>query len=225
MRGRCVNDRKGKKKKKKKKQKMNKIDKVFYIKLVHRTDRRVEIENELKNSFKYDRAIRYEAVLHESPILGCTMSHISIWREMLRNPEWNTIMVIEDDATLLTSREDLDTYIDAFLADENGDMLCIGNSCGEHVRYTDLLERGFNSQTSSCYVLKRKFVETLLRSYFKNPDHVFTLTEDEPMLGLHIYWIDVGWLELQKIHYFLLPAVRHGKSYNENPSATSVASL
>lgn len=183
---------------------MDKIDKVFYINLKHRNDRRIQIENELQTKFLYTKAERYEAILHEHPILGCTMSHITLWRKMVEN-NWNTIMVIEDDAMLQTSRQNIDRYINGFLEDPNADVLSISNSCGDHVHYSDLFERAFNSQTSSCYVIKLHAVKDLLPYYFKYPEDIFTLKEDHPELGILISWIDCAWLEYQKVHNFLIP--------------------
>jgi GR25 family glycosyltransferase involved in LPS biosynthesis len=183
---------------------MDKIDKVFYINLKHRADRRFEIEDELKNKFLFDKAERYEAVLHKHPILGCTMSHISIWRNMIEN-NWKTVMILEDDAMLQTTRENIDKHINRFLEDSSADLLSISNSCGEHVHYNELFERAFNSQTSSCYVVKLESVKELIKYYFKNPDDIYTLKEDDPNLHEKIHWIDVAWLEYQKVHNFLIP--------------------
>jgi GR25 family glycosyltransferase involved in LPS biosynthesis len=183
---------------------MDKIDKVFYINLKHREDRRQEIENELKTKFLFDKAERYEAILHESPIIGCTMSHITLWRNMIQN-NWNTMMVIEDDAMLQTTRQNIDNYINAFLEDPNADLLSISNSCGEYIHYNQFFDRAQNSQTSSCYVVKLDGVKKLIPYYFKNPEDIYTLKEDDPEIGLKIYWIDVAWNEYQKKYNFLIP--------------------
>jgi hypothetical protein len=152
----------------------------------------------------FDKAERYVAILHKSPILGCTMSHITLWRNMIQN-NWNTMMVIEDDAMLQTTRQNIDRYINAFLEDQNADILSISNSCGDHVHYNEYFERGFNSQTSSCYVIKLQAVKELIKYYFKNEDDIYTLKEDDPHLEEKIYWIDVAWLEYQKVYNFLIP--------------------
>jgi GR25 family glycosyltransferase involved in LPS biosynthesis len=183
---------------------MDKIEKVFYINLRHRADRREQIENELKNKFLFNKAERYEAILHESPILGCTMSHITLWRNMVQN-NWNTMMVIEDDALLQTTRQNIDKYINAFLEDPKADILSISNSCGDYVHYNNFFNRARNSQTSSCYVIKLHAVKELLPYYFSNPDDIYTLKEDDPTLGPKIGWIDTCWGEYQKTHNFLIP--------------------
>jgi len=183
---------------------MDNIDKVFYINLKHRQDRREQIENELVEKFLYKNAERYEAILHKHPILGCTMSHINLWRNMIHN-KWKTMMVIEDDAMLQTTRKNIDKYINAFLNDSSADLLSISNSCGEHIYYNELFERAFNSQTSSCYVIKLESAKELIKYYFKNSEDIYVLKEDDPDLDKKIEWIDVAWLEYQKIYNFLIP--------------------
>ena len=183
---------------------MDNIEKVFYINLKHRQDRREQIETELAEKFLYKNAERYEAILHESPILGCTMSHIHLWRNMIQN-NWKTMMVIEDDAMLQTTRENIDTYINSFLEDPDAHLLSISNSCGDHVHYNEFFERGMNSQTSSCYVIKLESVKNLIKYYFNNEDDIFTVREDDPQIDLKIAWIDVAWLEYQKVYNFLIP--------------------
>jgi GR25 family glycosyltransferase involved in LPS biosynthesis len=106
---------------------MDRLSKVIYINCDHRTDRKQEIEAELRQKFEYDKAERLEATLHEIPIFGCTISHVRIWRRMIQEG-WESALILEDDAKLQVSRKELDGYINAFLDDERADMLHIANS-------------------------------------------------------------------------------------------------
>lgn len=118
---------------------------------------------------------------------------------------WNTMMVIEDDAMLVTSRETLDTYIDGFLNDEVPDIFCIANSCGENQVYNELFKRCFNTQTTACYIVKRKFIETLIACYFANPEDIMDMPADVPEIGKRLGYIDCSWFPLQKTHFFVMP--------------------
>jgi GR25 family glycosyltransferase involved in LPS biosynthesis len=208
---------------------MDRIDKVFYINLESRTDRRAEIEEELKTQFLYEGAERFVGITGAAcgipeggGIYGCTMSHIYLFRRMIING-WDTMMVIEDDAKVLSTRKEIDKYINSFLDDEKGDILCIGNSCGVFERkYNDLLDRCFNTQTSSCYVLKKKFVKTLLDCYFIDPSESMTLMADGTNLGHRIGGIDSAWLPLQRDHYFLMPEYRQ---VSQRPSFSDIANI
>lgn len=186
---------------------MDKIDKVFYINLEKRADRRVEIEEELTTKFLFNKAERFPGIPYEPGLAGCTMSHICLFRKMILN-DWETMMVFEDDAQLLTSREEIDKHINVFLEDDTLDILCIGNSCGDNTPYNELMNRCFNTQTTSCYVIKKKFVKTLLECYFGNPEESMTYPADSNDLGNHIGGIDTSWAPLQKTHYFMMPKIR-----------------
>ena len=186
---------------------MDKVDKVFYINLDKRKGRRKQIEEELTTKFLYNNAERFPGIPYEPGMYGCTMSHISLFRKMILNG-WETMMVFEDDAKLLTSREEIDKHINVFLEDNTLDILCIGNSCGDNVPYNQLMNRCFNTQTTSCYVIKKKFIKTLLECYFCNREESMTYPADSNDLGNHIGYIDTSWFPLQKTHYFMMPKIR-----------------
>jgi GR25 family glycosyltransferase involved in LPS biosynthesis len=186
---------------------MDKVDKVFYINLEKREDRRKEIEEELTNKFVYNKAERFVAIPYEPGAYGCTMSHVSLFRKMILNG-WETMMIFEDDAKLLTSREEIDKHINVFLEDNTLDILCIGNSCGDNIPYNELMNRCFNTQTTSCYVIKKKFVKALLECYFRNPEESMTYPADSNDLDKHIGYIDTSWFPLQKTNYFMMPKIR-----------------
>ena len=136
---------------------------------------------------------------------------------------WDTMIVIEDVAQVLSNRKEIDKYINSFLDDEKGDILCIGNSCGVFEReYNDFLDRCFNTQTSSCYVLKKKFVKTLLDCYFIDPSESMTLMADGTNIGHRIGGIDSAWLRLQRDHYFLMPEYRQ---VCQRPSFSDIANM
>jgi GR25 family glycosyltransferase involved in LPS biosynthesis len=222
---------------------MDRITKVFYINCWHRTDRRQQIEEELKNNFKYDKAERLDATVHARGIVGCTISHVRIMRRMIAE-DWDTVMVIEDDATLQVSREELDGYINAFLDDDPADMLHIGNSCclrKEYITsdtytepinrtkgdahhadencgcskggpcngipfYSSRFLRAVSTQTSSCYIIKKKVVKALLSCYFSDTDAIQALdiTKDIPTdIGI----IDTSWAAIIDKYIFLVPNV------------------
>lgn len=198
---------------------MDKLDKVFYINLKHREDRREQMENEFINKFLYTRAERSIAVFHKVPEAGCAISHIKLWRRMLKE-NWNAIMILEDDAMLQTTRDEIDMYINAFLDDPNADLLSISNSCGHYVEYNHLFNRGFNSQTASCYVLKKDTVPKLIKYYFNNEHDAYNLDETDPNLATKIGTLDISWEEFQKKYNFLIP--KHEKIVIQRPSYSDI---
>jgi hypothetical protein len=189
---------------------IDRIDQIFYINLDKRPDRRAEIEHELRDRFQITTATRFSGVLGglNGNLAGCTLSHVLLFRKMIA-AGWETMMVFEDDCELLTSRAELEPYIEAFLADEKLDILCIGNNCGQYEKYNHLLNRCFTTQTTSCYIVKKQFVRTLLECYFPDKEQAYTMTaENTPDFCKYIGGIDTSWAPLQATHYFVMPTVR-----------------
>jgi hypothetical protein len=112
---------------------MDRLSRVVYINLEHRTDRKQEMEDELKK-LSYDKAERLEAYLNEYPAAGCTLNHVRVWRRMIKEG-WDSVMVMEDDAHFQVSREEFDGYINAFLDDEEADMLHFSNNADQFDAY------------------------------------------------------------------------------------------
>ena len=72
-----------------------KIEKIFFINLDKRTDRREEIENELKKMEL--TAERYSAIsTPESGIVGCGYSHLNVLK-MAREQNVKNVLILEDD--------------------------------------------------------------------------------------------------------------------------------
>ena len=55
----------------------------------------------LKSSHKIQKAFKTGDYNYRSGIIGCAMSHISIWKEFLLNPTQTHVLVLEDDAKLV----------------------------------------------------------------------------------------------------------------------------
>ena len=89
---------------------MSGIDRIFFINLDHRTDRRVEIENELDiKGLEYERfpAIRHETIGG----VGCGRSHIGVLR-LAKERGYKRILVLEDDFMFTTDSLDIIKKLD-----------------------------------------------------------------------------------------------------------------
>ena len=187
---------------------MNRLDKVFYINLEDRKDRNIQIINELKTNFKFKNAERFNAIKHQRGALGCLFSHIELFRQMEING-WNTMMIIEDDIELLTTIESVDTFINSFLDNNELDILCIGNNCQTFTNINEHFNRCFDTQTTSCYVIKRHMIFPLLKLFISS-------TEDLLHSSLHDVIdrnkiIDIEWKKIQPTYQFVMPLARQVK--------------
>lgn len=169
---------------------------AIYINLDHRTDRREEIESELsKLSLPCERL---SASLHSVGAIGCTQSHIRALQRALEL-DVETLWVFEDDFMILNPnfQEVVESApdFDVFLAGFNG----------HHTHYKGQYSRVHSSQTTSCYIVKRKFIPTLLKTFQESLECFQKDTNP------HKYALDMYWKRLQPKSMWLTSTNRLGK--------------
>jgi GR25 family glycosyltransferase involved in LPS biosynthesis len=171
----------------------------FYINLLHRLDRKQHVETTLLAHPFFKNIERMDAVLNERGDIGCTMSHVKCLTELLtRNKE--AYLIIEDDFVIL-DQDKFDSFANEFekIKDrDDWDVLTLtprGDT--KLVNYIDNFHRIENNQTTTGYIVKHRFVETLL-DYFKR-GLVKLMNNEKPGL----YALDQCWKPLQKKSNFV----------------------
>lgn len=189
--------------------------KIVYINLDRREDRNQHMIDEFK-SLGITNYERFSAVEYKEKIdpkarggIGCGLSHIKILNEfLLSDVSLETcIMIVEDDATFTIGKEMIDMMINTFIK-SNGDILCLGYDSYQQENYNNLFNRTFHSLTTSCYIVKKHFVETLMNSFNVSINALMTNPDK-----YHLYAIDQIWTQLQKKYIFLIPKIHVVKQY------------
>jgi hypothetical protein len=72
-------------------------DQVIYINLDERIDRKEHMEKNVLNNFLPEKVLRYSAIKHIKPYIGCTKSHIACLNIAIEN-NYENVMILEDDA-------------------------------------------------------------------------------------------------------------------------------
>jgi GR25 family glycosyltransferase involved in LPS biosynthesis len=142
------------------------IDGIFYINLDKRTDRRVEIEEELnKMELPFER---FNAI--ETPgrgILGCGYSHLSVFK-IAKERKYKNVLIFEDDFYFLISKEELYNSL-RLLFEGNVDfdvcMLAYNLKGEEECLEYPFLTRVRNAETASAYIINEKYYDTLIGLY------------------------------------------------------------
>ena len=75
------------------------IRNAFYINLDHRTDRKEHVINQL-TTLGLPTFERFNAIKMENGAIGCSMSHLKILQEAVKN-NWDHLLIVEDDITFL----------------------------------------------------------------------------------------------------------------------------
>jgi glycosyl transferase family 25 len=188
---------------------MESIDAILYINLAHRHDRKEHILFELeKCGIDSSKIYRIDAVHRTPGALGCGLSHIKALTEAFSHPEWNTVLILEDDFTFRSDSEmnnkikqlcTSHSYFDVGLLSYNPDF----------VKYKDTaipsIKKIIYSQTASAYIIRRHYIPTLLQN-------MKAATYDMERFGKrHENCIDIHWAKLQPSgHWYgIFPAIGH----------------
>jgi len=188
----------------------------YYINLDYRLDRKILVEREFSNLDI--ECIRIPAILHTDGAIGCLKSHIKVLETC--DPDAEYLWVCEDDLEFLVSRVELNKSIDAFIKSE-GDILCLAFNSRKQSKYSDGFLRTTDNQTTSCYIVKRKFRlvlldfwKSLLNSIETNTIHPLMdiYTKLDVHKGENVFnAADQAWKVLQKDYIFLIPEKRIAK--------------
>lgn len=185
---------------------MQHIDAILYINLAYRTDRNDHIKEECDKICKDITKIhRIDAIKHNEGALGCGLSHIKALKYAQSHPEWNTILILEDDFTF--KDDDIENklnhlfktipHFDVTLLSYNHDKIEYTNTSHESIKKVQY------SQTTSSYIISRQYIPTLLQNMTES-------TSNMQLYGKqHKNCVDIYWTKLQPIGnwYALFPAI------------------
>jgi|UniRef100_A0A6C0DCB6 GR25 family glycosyltransferase involved in LPS biosynthesis len=188
---------------------MESIDAILYINLKHRLDRKRHIIEEIHKFCKDDSKIHHIDAIYRNPgALGCGLSHIKALRYALDHPEWNTVLVLEDDFTFHSdSSDEINGSIRSIF--KHAPRFDVGLFSYNHhyIRYVDTMNDSVKkvlfSQTTSSYMIRRHYIPDLLQN-------IQEATYDMERNGkTEKNCIDIYWTKIQPLGnwYALFPAI------------------
>lgn len=186
---------------------LDRIDAICYINLAHRTDRNIHILNEIHKFCNDDSKIhRIDAIRKSNGALGCGLSHIKLLEFVQSNPEWKTVLVVEDDFTFKSSDPTEICHFLRKLLESNSDIE-VGLLSYNELRHRDtddpFVKRVLFAQTTSSYLVKKEYIPTLLTNFRES------MSDMERNGKRHENCLDIHWTKLQAINnwYALYPAI------------------
>lgn len=186
---------------------MNHIDAILYINLAYRVDRNQHILSEIKKVCEDETKIhRIDAIKNDEGALGCGLSHIKALECAMSHPEWNRILILEDDFTFIDlSTEEINFYIDELISyDPHMDIGLLSYN-HSFIRYENTPNRWVKkvhySQTASSYLISKDYIPSLLQNMRES------ITDMQKNGKRHENCIDIHWSLLQP----------HGKWYATFP--------
>jgi glycosyl transferase family 25 len=175
--------------------------KGFYINLDHRTDRKRHMESQLEYIRMAGNITRFNAIKNANGRIGCSLSHLKCI-QLAKEANWESVMILEDDILFLLPSEFIENA-NGFFSNKNNKwdvLLLAGNNLPPFTTNADGLSiRVTHCQTTTGYVVKRHYYDTLISNIkegiaklMREPEH-------------HYYFaIDKYWLQLQKQDRWML---------------------
>ena len=190
------------------------IDKIFYINLNHRTDRRQEIETELK-SFNLE-AERFEGIsVPNQGILGCGRSHLQVLK-IAKERGYKNVLILEDDFEFLVSKTEFEHLLESFFKQQiSYDVLFLSYAAiqNEAIPNQEIIRRGLEVQTASGYIVANHYYDSLISLYEWAMPLLETTQEHWN------YANDQVWKSLQpndRWYYFVTRIGKQRKSFSDN---------
>lgn len=185
--------------------------KGYYINLDNRTDRNSHI-CELKTKYSFFKDIERISAIKDLNHggMGCTKSHIHCLEKISNRDDESYYMIMEDDF-FIKSQKHFDDFVREFekIKDrDDWDLLTLTpRSCTIIEKYNSDFYRVKNTETATCYIVKKTFVKTLL----DNLKESLSRWEEEDKydrITYHKYAFDQYWKKLQSSHCFLAYKLR-----------------
>jgi glycosyl transferase family 25 len=174
------------------------ISKILYINLEHRTDRKLQIEGELRwTNIPEEKIIRIDAIKNENGAIGCTMSHIKCIK-LAKELNLENVLILEDDFSFrkdnfINRINQLKNFIeindwDIFLFSGNKEFVT-------NIKDYNDIYKVVRSQTTSGYLVNKNYYDKLLNNFETGLNLYQTIDLTNPQSK---YSIDIFWKKLQK---------------------------
>lgn len=180
---------------------MDIFDHTLFINLDHRKDRLEHVEKEFeKMGIKGER---FNAIKTASGAIGCTLSHIKCL-EIAKERDYEQVFICEDDITF-TNPDLFKQNIEKFCMNEDimWDVLIIGgNNVPPYKQYYDYAARVFNCQTTTGYIVKQDFYDTMIKNFKEGVTNLMRDPTNKRMYAIDIYWKK---LQMENFWYMITP--------------------
>lgn len=172
---------------------MNTIKNAFYINLEERTDRKIHVENQLKNIGI--KAERFNAIKLSDGRIGCSMSHLKCL-QMAKERGWGHLLIIEDDIEFTNPQVFVQQFNNFLTLTKKTDwdvVLLAGNNMPPYKVVADYCVKVTKCQTTTGYLVNSNYFDTLI----ENIKEGVKLLMKEPD-NHRLYAVDKYWFQLQK---------------------------
>jgi GR25 family glycosyltransferase involved in LPS biosynthesis len=122
--------------------------------------------------------------------IGCTMSHIKTLETFI-NSEYEYCVIFEDDFLFTINKEEYSKKLEyVFKLNINWDVILFSSNVISSIPYNNFLHKALNCQTTSSYLVTKKYAEKLLKNYIEGLNLLKETQQSK-------YCIDMYWKKLQ----------------------------
>lgn len=159
---------------------------ILYINLDTRGDRLEDIKNEL---VQMDISGERVSAVYTAPhgYIGCALSHIKALK-LARDRGWDNVLILEDDFKFIVDKEQFKSNIYQFFTKNiEYDVLLLSYNIKHTERVDDLISRTYDTQTTSGYIVNKRFYDKLI-SNFEEAYDLLIKTHDSTKFAIDIHW-------------------------------------
>lgn len=163
------------------------IKNTFYINLEHRTDRKEHIEEELKKIGL--KANRFNGIKMENGAIGCSMSHLKILQDAVKD-KLEHILILEDDITFLDPQL-FKTQINKFfeLHGNKWDVILLaGNNIPPYEEIDDTCVKVSRCQTTTGYLVNGHYINVLAQNIKMGLTHLLNKPNEKHKFAIDRFW-------------------------------------
>jgi GR25 family glycosyltransferase involved in LPS biosynthesis len=176
------------------------IKHAFYINLLERVDRKVDVEQELSKIGIC--AERFNAIKMDNGAIGCSMSHLKCLQIAYEN-KYEHVFICEDDITFLQP-ELFKTKLNQFLEKhDNWDVVLLaGNVVPPFKPVDDCCIQVKKCQTTTGYIVNGHYIKTLIDNIKMGLTHLIKNTEKHILFAIDKFWFH---LQEKDQWYLIIP--------------------
>jgi GR25 family glycosyltransferase involved in LPS biosynthesis len=179
------------------------IKHIFYINLATRPDRKIYVENQIKQVGL--KAKRFNAIRHKYGAVGCSLSHLSLLK-YAKNNNLEHILIMEDDITFLDPLQFIHNINKCLSKQKDYDVLLIaGNNMGDYEILDEYCAKVKFCQTTTGYLVKKHYYDTIIKNYEESIKNLMKYISTKNVKLINYFSIDCYWFHLQnKDNWFLV---------------------
>jgi len=188
------------------------IKHAYYINLDYRTDRKEYVEKQLHNIGI--NATRFEAIKMQNGAIGCSMSHLKLLQEAVKN-NLDHILIVEDDITFLDP-ELFKTQINKFfeLHKNNWDVILLGgNNMPPYKNIDETCIQVSRCQTTTGYLVNGHYIKILMKNVKMGLTNLLNRPAEHSKFAIDKFWFVLQ--ESSKWYLITPPTVVQREDYSD----------